>query len=596
MIVEFKIPQSNQKKSIEIDLTFRGLEKEILESTKDSNFNIAFEHSTAVNNLEYIKSISDKYFPYFIETLNKNLQTNFELRVWKVLIGHWYFSFAKALFCRVMIIEKIAEDLNLVSLEIMKKSDSSLSELSSSDITDQCMDHLWNENIFSEICLKTDLIPKQKIRFSYSSGCKNIQNHKFAEVAESWLKRLIQKVFSFYIPFKWKRSRPVFYYTGMSHWEHMKLFLMSGGMPIWPKKQRNFTVDEDKARRQILVESFNNKYMDFKRDSNAFENVLQSLFFKCLPRNFLEAFQQNFLLSESKVFPHKPKYIFMANGFWIDSLSFFVAQQILSGTPYLVGQHGGHFGVSKIEMSYPVEEETADIFFTWGHSNSSCKKTLPCFNWKKPLTTETISSEDKLVIITRPPWPSKEHFSIAPWYKRYILDVVSLVRSLDKKLIDKVVLRIHPGGAPSLEKKIWAKFLPNIHIDDSNEFNPGTIGNGGVLVFTYLSTLFYEVLESDSSLNIVGVWNDIKKDVKEEHTNTFEALHSANLLFDSSCNAANYISNSFGQSSISSNKKRHEAILKFNTNLNRKPSLSSPAKELLKIINSSLSYKGAKQT
>ena len=161
-------------------------------------------------------------------------------------------------------------------------------------------------------------------------------------------------------------------------------------------------------------------------------------------------------------------------------------------------------------------------------------------------------------------------------------------------LIEKVVLRIHPGGAPSLEKKIWAKFLPNIHIDDSNEFNPGTIGNGGVLVFTYLSTLFYEVLESDSSLNIVGVWNDIKKDVKEEHANTFEALHSANLLFDSSCNAANYISNSFGQSSIFSNKKRHEAILKFNTNLNRKPSLSSPAKELLKIINSSLSYKGAK--
>ena len=595
MIIEFIMPESSQKGSIEIDLTLEGLEKDILGSPAESDFSIAFDHSTAVNNLKYIKHISDKYFPFFVDILNRHLGTNLELRVWKVLIGHWYFSFAKALFCRVMIVEKLAEDPNLLSLQVMRQSDGGLSALSSSDITDQCMDYSWNEQIFAEICSATNLIPKEKLNFSRTNSRENQQKHSFAENKGSRSKRLIQKLLSFYVPFKWQRSRPIFYYTGMSHWEHIKLLLLSGGMPVWLKNQRNCIVDEDKLRRQILVDSFTNKYLDSEYPSSSFEWALQSLFFKCLPRNFLEAFQQNFLLSGSKAYPQKPKYIFMANGFWIDSLSFFVAQQILSGTPYLVGQHGANFGVSKIEMSYPVEEETADIFFTWGHSNSSCRKTLPCFNWKKPLVAKTISSETKLVIITRPPWPSKEHFSIAPWYKRYIHDVVSLVHSLDKKLIDKVVLRIHPGGAPSLEKKIWAEFLPNIRIDDSNEFEVGTIGNGGVLVFTYLSTLFYEVLDSSPSLNIVGVWNDIKKDVKEEHTNTFESLHSADLLFDSFSDAGDYISNSFGHSFASSNSKRHEAISNFNAKLNRPRSLSSPAAELLKIINSSLSLKETKQ-
>ena len=103
MIIEFIMPESSQKGSIEIDLTLEGLEKDILGSPAESDFSIAFDHSTAVKNLKYIKHISDKYFPFFVDILNRHLGTNLELSVWKVLIGHWYFSFAKALFCRVMI-------------------------------------------------------------------------------------------------------------------------------------------------------------------------------------------------------------------------------------------------------------------------------------------------------------------------------------------------------------------------------------------------------------------------------------------------------------------------------------------------------------
>lgn len=590
MIIEFAIPKSSMKRSIEIDLTLEGLEKDILGTPAVSDFSVVFEHSTAVNDLKYIKHISDKYFPYFVDILNQHLGTNLELRVWRVLIGHWYFSFAKALFCRVMIVEQLKEDTNLLSVELMRQSDRSLSALSSSDFTDQCMDFSWNEQIFAEICSATNLIPKEKLNFSKSISRENLQNHNFADNKVSIYKRIIQKIHSFYIPFQWQRSRPIFYYTGMSQWEHIKIYLISGGMPVWLKKQRIFSIDEDKPRRQILVDSFASKYLDTECSSPAFECALQSLFFKCLPRNFLEGFQQNFLVSESKTYPQKPKYIFMANGFWIDSLSFFIARQILLGIPYLVGQHGGHFGVSKIEMSFPVEEETADIFFTWGHSNSSCRKTIPCFNWKKSLTIKTRSSETKLVIITRPPWPNKEHFSIAPWYKRYIRDVVSLVHSLDKKLIDKVVLRIHPGGSPSLEKKIWAEFLPNVLIDDANEFEVDTIGDGGFLVFTYLSTLFYEVLDSIPSLNIVGVWSDIKKDVKEEHINTFEKLHRANLLFDSFPDAGAFISKNYGNvaTATSANTKRTEAISNFNLKLNRGCRSSSPSRKLLEIIDTSI--------
>jgi len=588
VIVEFLFPGTDEKRQVEVDLTLEGLAKDILGRSTDNHFSVEFNHDSSVKDLSYIKNVTDHYFPHIIDILNHNLGVNLKLRVWKVLVGHWYFSFAKALFFRVMIVEKLADDPNLLSAEIIRQPNRALSALSSSDITDQCMDYFWNEEIFAEICLATNLIPKEKLSFSKSVLSETPNNHAFAEIKRSPLTRFIKKVTSFYVPFKWTRSRPIFYYTGMSHWEHVKLFLLSGGMPVWTKEQINFAADQDKLRRQMLADSLKNKYLDSECFTSNFELALQNLFFKCLPRNFLEAFQQNFLLSGSKVYPQKPKYIFMANGFWIDSLSFFVAKQISSGIPYLVGQHGANFGVSKIEMNFPVEEETADIFFTWGHKNSSCIKTVPCFNWKKPLLSKTLSTSKKIVIITRPPFPSKEHYSISAWYKGYINDVVSLVNSLDDGLLENIILRIHPGGAPSLEKIVWKNFLPNIEIDDANIFDPGIIGDGGILVFTYLSTLFYEVLSSTQSMKIVGVWSDIKHDVKDEHINTFAALHSANLLFDSFTDAGNYISENFSKPFDTSNTLRAEAVANFNSMLNKSFGSSSPAVELLAQLDSSL--------
>jgi putative transferase (TIGR04331 family) len=258
----------------------------------------------------------------------------------------------------------------------------------------------------------------------------------------------------------------------------------------------------------------------------------------------------------------------------------------------LVGQHGANYGVSKTEMMFPVEEETADIFFTWGQRNSLCSNTFAGFNWKIPLGSKSVSATPKIIILTRPPWPSKEHFSITPWYREYVDNVVALVQAIDEKYRGSVVIRMHPSGAPELEKKVWSQFLPDINLDDSNQFEIGKIGDGGVLVFTYLSTLFYEVLCSQPSLNIVGSWNYIRDDVRDQHVETFNELHAAGILFESSSDAANHVSGLMRGTVQHPTAVREKAISRFNATLNKRGSQSSAAGELLRNIRCALTSTG----
>ena len=592
MKVALNLPRSDQTMIFEVDLSLEGLEKDLFNSPEKPHFSGSFQHCTAVEDLRYIKSVSDKYFPFFVDSLNQFHRQDLSLRVWKVLIGHWYLEFAKALFCRVEIVQRLAEEENLRSCEITISPDKPLSETSSSHLTGQCMDHMWNEQLFAEICLTTNLIPTKKLRFRETNAAEATPRIKFAARKESREKGLLRLLLNLYSPFKWRRSRPLFFYTGMSRWEHSKLFLMSGGLPLVFKEPKTFNFKADTTLRERLTQDLLKKNLELEDKSPAFEQCLQALFFKCLPRNFLEAFQKNFLLADSNLYPQNPTYIFMANGFWIDSLSFYVAKKILIGIPFLVGQHGANYGVSKTEMMFPVEEETADIFFTWGQRNSLCSNTFAGFNWKIPLVKKSVSATPKIIILTRPPWPSKEHFSITPWYREYVDNVVALVQAIDERYRGSVVIRMHPSGAPELEKKVWSQFLPDINLDDSNQFEIGKIGDGGVLVFTYLSTLFYEVLCSQPSLNIVGSWNYIRDDVRDQHVETFNELHAAGILFESSSDAANHVSGLMRGTVQHPTAVREKAISRFNATLNKRGSQSSAAGELLRNIRCALTSTG----
>jgi putative transferase (TIGR04331 family) len=595
MFINYDSQKPDVGRRLEVDLSLEGLAKCVMGDFSAHHFDMAFDYLECVGDLDYIREKNSQYFPLLVEQLNKYLHADLDVRAWHVLIGHWYLSFSKVIFHRVSIIRVVADSPNFSSIDILDDSNQELSSLESDDLTNQCLSYEWNEKIFLKILEFTNLVPRENV---HSLSVEKLLDYKgpikrnnFGHKEKSFWGKFIFRVIKFYGIFASQLSAPVFYYTQMPVWEHLKLFLLSGGLPtLAPVLDKNELAESTDLRRTLSL-SMVNVCSSSESCKNSFERVLTRMFFLCIPRNFLEGFYDNETQASSKMYPQNPKYIFLCNGFGLDGLSFYLARQISLGTPYLVGQHGGHYGLSKIEMNTTVEEQTADIFFTWGHTNSVAQNVVRAFNWKKKLKVQNNGNENNIIIVTRPPFPSIEHYSVSGWYKGYVDGVVELVKSLDKRLYTNVILRIHPSGAPVLERSIWERELPGISIDDSKRFNINCVGKNGILVCTYMSTLFYEVLNSSNIIPICGIWNDIRKDTVISHRETMETMHGAKILFDSTADAADHISSVYGATSVWwSNPDQRHAVHVFNRNLNRTSDPRNLAKNLLNVISENLGF------
>jgi len=84
-----------------------------------------------------------------------------------------------------------------------------------------------------------------------------------------------------------------------------------------------------------------------------------------IPSIFLEYYAEVRLKSQ-KILPKNVSFVFTSNSFQQDELfKFWIAEKKLSGTKYLVGQHGNNYGANT--LTTPTNEElTCDFFFTWG--------------------------------------------------------------------------------------------------------------------------------------------------------------------------------------------------------------------------------------
>lgn len=95
---------------------------------------------------------------------------------------------------------------------------------------------------------------------------------------------------------------------------------------------------------------------------------LEAIVVEFLPTIYLEGISSLFEEVRKSSLPKNPRVIFAGNHFDTNELfKAYVSQKTTHGAKYIVNQHGNNYGVHRF-LSPTVEEETADIFLTWGWS------------------------------------------------------------------------------------------------------------------------------------------------------------------------------------------------------------------------------------
>ena len=78
-----------------------------------------------------------------------------------------------------------------------------------------------------------------------------------------------------------------------------------------------------------------------------------------------------------------PRTIFTSSAWAYDDLfKIWTAEKVENGSKLIIGQHGGHMGVSKFSFYEDYQMKISDTFLSWGWSSNVYKHVKPVGNIK----------------------------------------------------------------------------------------------------------------------------------------------------------------------------------------------------------------------
>lgn len=230
--------------------------------------------------------------------------------------------------------------------------------------------------------------------------------------------------------------------------------------------------------------------------------------------------------------PGSPRLIFTSNRHLYDDVfNAWAAQATERGSKYVIGQHGGNYGLSKFPSFSELHEiDISDVHLTWGWKTST--KQLP----GPALTTvgrkyRPVAKVNHLLMVCDHIWtyPRSLFYDISE-HAGYLEYVAKCVTSLPKAISKDVLVRLNHAHAESGPSQIewWQNHAPTVAVDPGLSNMRNLIRNSRLVVTTYNSTTFLETL----NLNIPTLitWDNSYVQLRPEALPYFQRLEEAGIF------------------------------------------------------------------
>lgn len=234
--------------------------------------------------------------------------------------------------------------------------------------------------------------------------------------------------------------------------------------------------------------------------------------------------------------PDSPRLIFTSNRHLYDDVfNAWVAQAIERGSKYVIGQHGGHYGMSKFpSFSELHEENISDCYLTWGWKTSEKQLPGPCLTtvgrkYRPPAKAK------HLLIVCDHIWkyPRSLFYDISE-HEGYLEYVAQCVAGLPTAIRKDVLIRLNHAHAETGPSQIewWQQHDPTIKVDPGLSSMKSLISDSRLVVTTYNGTTFLETL----NLNIPTLitWDDSYVQLRPEAFTYIQRLEEAGIFHNNS--------------------------------------------------------------
>lgn len=442
-----------------------------------------------------VNAIKSKMIGELGELFNNLYGINYSKRYWRIIMGLWLHRYISIIYNRYFTLKDAFRNHRINRTIIINSEDNSLVTYDSADFLFASNQSKWNSILFSKILkyiINTDKLDNIDIKE------KNIEFYNIYNKSDlnksSFINESVKNTLAL-LRFLSKNTDSFIHKSYLHPYYLIKLNLKLREVPLIWGRITPKTYLPDKELRNNLKNKFT------KTVHNDLERCIKQLFFELLPTIYLEGYPQ--LLKELKYlpWPKRPKFIFTSTSFDTDEIfKLYTAEKVEEGVKYFIGQHGSNYGVTKNNYSEEECIATSDNFITWGWKDNN-PKYCPAFIFKTKKKSKIKSDKDgRLLLINNSKFSPVETWDTHYEFKQALNSQFNFVELLQPHIRKKATIRLHPAYRiyDTNENILWSKKYNDIHLDQGNLKLRKIVSRSRLVVFSYDSTGFLELL----SLNI----------------------------------------------------------------------------------------------
>jgi putative transferase (TIGR04331 family) len=365
------------------------------------------------------------------ERLGEIHQTTKTVKFWRIIIGPWLRYFIDAVFDRYETLKLASETNGFSDTLLLQYEIDDCIPNNFSEFYNQFREDPWNHIIFAE-CIKFMNLPYTEISIPLESS-KNLVS---IESSSKSVSRKVLEKLSRLIP-SWL-NKAVFVAAYLPKSQLAQLQLKLGQLPYLESPDINL--------QRPVVDSVKRDGLIYSANTTDFEQFLCGLISKFIPFAYLESYK-SWQEEALRQFPSQPKLIITANAYQNDDgFKMWTAyHHVVKNIPYIIVQHGGHYGISKAYQTEDHQIASSGNFASWGWDQKGDSNVVPMPALKVPGGEIPYKPDgDILLLLASLPRYFYCHFSfpVAGQFIKYLENQRALISLLSTESLGEVKIRL----------------------------------------------------------------------------------------------------------------------------------------------------------
>lgn len=482
----------------------------------------------------YLQKLHEEIMIELSDQLNKLHNVNFSVRYWQILVGSWLGYFLQILFDRWAMLQKAISNYEIIGSRVILSNGYSPVPNDKADFERKIITDEWNEAIWGELLSFTS-VPIEWVDRSIG-----VRDTSLREAYRAGYARKLKKILAFLLHKIYGviniKEKYFFITTYLNLKQNILLQFKLGQLPfLWTSAPVPLVDVDYVARKQQLIPGVGSKN---------FPGIARIMLNRHMPAIYREGYQTLIKVTHKLPWTKNPKAIFTSNSWSSDDVfKAWAAEKVEDGTPLIIGQHGGNYGMALWSFTEDYQIAIANKYLTWGYSGENNQANLIAVGNFKNLGSSQVIDQNGVALLVEMciPRTSYHMYSspVAAQYLDYFEDQCRFVKALPAELQSKLVVRLYPEDYGWCQRERWQERYPYIRLDAGITPIKTLVSKSRLYISTYNATTYLESL----FLNVPTIifWNPSHWELRDSAKPFFERLKLVGIFHNTPEGAARQV-------------------------------------------------------